>query len=84
VDRAVRRLTATYGVHGLTKLSSWNNPTVDSGAVVKEVELVYNEFGQITQDRQAHAGAANASSPRVSYEQNKGKGDKAKRSHLNS
>jgi hypothetical protein len=30
------------------------------------------EFGQITQDRQAHAGAADAASPRVAYEYENG------------
>ncbi len=50
--------TLASGVDGLTKLTSWNNAAVGSGGVVNEVELVYNEFGQITQDRPAHAGAA--------------------------
>jgi hypothetical protein len=40
--------------------------------MVNEVELVYNEFGQITQDRQAHAGVADASSLRVAYEYENG------------
>jgi hypothetical protein len=72
IDGTVRRLTAAYGVHGLTKLASWNNATVGSGSVVNEVELVYNNFGQILQDRQAHDGVAGSGSPRVEYEYENG------------
>jgi RHS repeat-associated protein len=72
IDGTVRRLTAAYGVHGLTKLASWNNATVGSGSVVNEVELVYNNFGQIVQDRQAHDGVAGSGSPRVEYEYENG------------
>jgi hypothetical protein len=73
VDGAIRRLTATYGVNGLTKLTSWDNAAVGSGAVVNEVELVYNEFGQIIEDRQSHAGAVvPASTPKVQYQYENG------------
>jgi RHS repeat-associated protein len=72
IDGTVRRLTAAYGVHGLTKLASWNNAAVGSGSVVNEVELVYNNFGQIVQDRQAHDGVAGSGSPRVEYEYENG------------
>jgi RHS repeat-associated protein len=73
VDGAVRRITATYGVNGLSKLTSWDNAAVGSGAVVNEVELIYNEFEQITEDRQSHAGAVvPASTPKVQYQYENG------------
>jgi len=73
VDGAVRRLTAAYGVNGLSKLSSWDNAIVGRGAIVNEVELIYNEFGQIAEDRQSHAGAVvPASTPKVQYQYENG------------
>jgi RHS repeat-associated protein len=35
--------------------------------VVNQVELAYNEFGQITSDRQSHSGTVSAGTPQVQY-----------------
>jgi hypothetical protein len=39
------------------KVTSYDNAVVGSGNVVNEVQPVYNLFGQLTADYQAHAGA---------------------------
>ena len=43
---AVRRLAVAYEVRGLTtSLTSFDNPTVESGNIVNDVGLPYNGFG---------------------------------------
>ena len=70
VDGAIRRLSTTYDVRGLTsKLTSWNNASVNSGNVVNECFLVYNNFRQLITDYQSHSGAVNTSTtPKVQYD----------------
>ena len=49
-------------------VTSYDNGTVGSGNVVNEVEFAHNDFGQLTHDYQAHAGAVNTSTtPKVQY-----------------
>jgi len=69
VDGAVRRISTTYEVRGMTeKITSWNGEMVGSGSVVNEVQFAYNDFGQITDDYQAHGGTVNTSTtPKVQY-----------------
>ena len=58
VDGAVRRIARTYEVRGMVeKLTSYDNATVGSGAVVNEVQFAYNSFGQLTTDYQSHSGS---------------------------
>ena len=45
-----------------SKLTSYDNATVGSGAVVNEVQFAYNGFAQRTRDYQSHAGSVNLSS----------------------
>ena len=40
---------------------------VGQGGVVSEVCLVYNAFGQVTEDWQSHAGAVDVNTPKVQY-----------------
>jgi hypothetical protein len=69
LDDAVLRIATTYEVRGMReRLTSYDDPTVGSGAVVNEVLLTYNDFGQVERDYQAHDGAVNTStSPKVEY-----------------
>ena len=69
VDGAIRRLSTSYDVRGLTrKLTSWNSADVNSGDVVNECFLVYNNFMQLITDYQNHSGEVNTSTtPKVQY-----------------
>jgi RHS repeat-associated protein len=69
VDGAIRRLSTTYDVRGLTsKLTSWNNASVNSGDVVNECLFVFNSFSQLIADYQNHSGAVNTgTTPKVQY-----------------
>lgn len=68
-DGAIRRITRTYEVRGLTeKITSYTDSTVGQGIVVNELQHVYNNFSQLGTEYQAHSGGVNvASTPRVQY-----------------
>ena len=70
IDGAVRRLATTYEVRGMReKITSYDDATVGQGNIVNEVQFAYNDFGQLTDDYQAHAGAVNVmSTPKVQYD----------------
>ena len=58
VDGAIRRLSATFEVRGLpSKLTSYDNATVGSGAVVNEVQFAHNGFAQLTRATSLTRGA---------------------------
>ena len=68
VNGAVRRISRTFEPRGLpAKVTSVDNATVGSGAVVNEVELSYNDFGQVTSEWQEVTGAVTGTSLRVQY-----------------
>jgi RHS repeat-associated protein len=69
VDGAIRRLSTTYDVRGLTgTLTSWNNADVNSGDVVNQCQFAYNSFMQLIADYQSHSGSVNTSTtPKVQY-----------------
>ncbi len=69
VDGSVQRLSYGYEVRGLVELlTSHDDATVGAGNVVNQVEVAYNEFGQISVDRQSHSGAVMTSTtPQVQY-----------------
>ncbi len=53
VDGTVLRIATAYEVRGMVQgVTSYDNPTVGSGNVVNDVQLVYNAFGQLTTDYQ--------------------------------
>jgi RHS repeat-associated protein len=60
VDGTVRELTTAYDTGGRPYLfTSYSSPT--GGTVVNQVENLYNELGQLTNQYQEHRGAVNAS-----------------------
>ncbi|GEM_PF-1420690 len=65
VDGSVRLITAGYNEFGLNKISSY--ASTGGGTPVNEVEHIYNEWGQVTDERQSHSGATSGSSPKVVY-----------------
>ena len=65
VDGAVRQLTTTYNKAGRPHLLSSLN---GSGGVVNQVERLYNGLGQLTEERQSHAGAVVTGTPKVKYD----------------
>ena len=69
VDGAVRRIATTYEVRGIKDtVTSYDNATVGSGSVVNEIQIDYNDFGQLITDYQSHSGAVNTSTtPKVQY-----------------
>jgi len=69
VDSAVLRIATTYEVRGMVQnVTSYDNATVGSGTVVNDVQMVYNNFGQLVTDFQSHSGAVNTSTtPNVQY-----------------
>ncbi|MCY2964024.1 MAG: RHS repeat-associated core domain-containing protein, partial [Planctomycetota bacterium] len=69
VDGAVLRIETTFEVRGMVEhITSYDNATVGSGAIVNDVLVAYNSFGQVTADYQSHSGAVNmASTPKVQY-----------------
>jgi RHS repeat-associated protein len=69
VDGAVRRIETAYEVRGMkARLTSFDNPTVGAGTVLNESTFVFNNYGQVTSEFQAHAGTVHVStSPQVQY-----------------
>jgi RHS repeat-associated protein len=69
VDNSVLRISTTYDVRGLvSKITSVNSATVNSGTVQNEVQNDYNDFGQLTAQHQAHSGAVVVgTTPKVQY-----------------
>ena len=49
-------------------VTSYNSATVGAGSVVNDVQLVYNNFGQLQTEYQSTSGAVNMSTtPNVQY-----------------
>ena len=69
VDGTVRRIGRSYDVRGmLQNVTSYNSATIGSGAVVNDMQRVYNTFDQATAEYQEHSGAVNTStSVKVQY-----------------
>ncbi len=70
VDTTVMRIGLTYEVRGMVSgVTSFDNPTVGQGNVVNDVLRLFNEFAQLSDEYQEHAGAVNtATSPSVGYQ----------------
>lgn len=77
VDGTARRIATTYEVRGLRKVvTTYDNPTVGTGAVLNEVLFEYNDFGQLIEEYQSHGGPVNASTtPKVQYRYVDGSGN---------
>ena len=68
VDGSVRRISTTYNNRGLEEtVTSWDDATTGSGAVVNEVKWDYDAFNQVTSDQQEHSGVVGGSTPSVNY-----------------
>ena len=70
VDTTVLRIETSYEVRGMVDgVTSFDNATVGLGNVVNDVQRVFNDFAQISNEYQAHSGAVNTStSPQVQYQ----------------
>jgi len=69
VDDAVLRISREYEVRGMLKrITSYDSTNLESATVVNQVELAYNDFGQLATDKQSHAGAVGSETPVVSYD----------------
>ena len=68
IDQAVKRIATEYEVRGMAaKVTSFDDATVGSGNVLNEIGYVYDDFGQLIKDSQAHSGSVGATTPAVSY-----------------
>ncbi|NOY00629.1 MAG: RHS repeat-associated core domain-containing protein [Verrucomicrobia bacterium] len=69
VDTTIKRLKTAHDTKRLilTKVTSYDDATVGMGAVINEVEFVYDDFGQLSEDRQEHSGAVTTTTPAVEY-----------------
>ena len=69
VDSTVLQLAASYEVRGMaSKLTSYSSATPGSGAIVNDVVMTYNSFGQLITDSQSHSGAVvPGTTPMVQY-----------------
>src|SRR5262249_19327341 len=57
VDGAIRRITYTYDVRGLvTSVSSVDDSSPSAGAIVNQVQAVYDSFEQVITEYQSHSG----------------------------
>jgi YD repeat-containing protein len=78
LSSAVRRIGRTYDVRGfLDKVTSYS--TVSGSVVVNEVQLVYDPFGNLVEDRQSHSGAVTGTTPKVVYVYTDGSNNKLRK-----
>ncbi len=68
IDQAIKRIGTSYEVRGMVAtVTSYDQSGVGVGNVVNEVAYQYGNFGQLTEDSQAHSGAVTGSTPAVGY-----------------
>ena len=69
LDQTVKRIETTYDTKRLLTVfvTSYDNDTVGMGAIVNQVEMVYDDFGQPVEDKQEHSGAVDVATPSVKY-----------------
>ncbi|MEI9896723.1 MAG: hypothetical protein WDN28_23400 [Chthoniobacter sp.] len=81
IDSAVLRISRTYEVRGyLQTVTSLDNPSPGSGAIVNDVRLEYNAFGQLINDYQSQTGAVSTNTtPKTSYTYEDGSRNSARR-----
>jgi hypothetical protein len=62
-------MATRYQLRGLVdRITSCDTSTPSEVSIVDQVRLVYNDFGQLTADYQAHYGAVDmGSTPKVGY-----------------
>ncbi len=68
IDQSVKRIATGYEVRGMVAtVTSFDQSGVGVGNVVNQVAYEYDDFGQLSKDSQSHSGAADGSTPAVSY-----------------
>jgi YD repeat-containing protein len=81
LNGAVLRIETTYNTRGLPhKITSYDAAT--GGDVVNEVERIYDALINLLEDRQAHNGAVDGSTPKVAYAHTSGAGNQMRRTAL--
>jgi RHS repeat-associated protein len=66
IDEAVKRITTTYEARGMVATVT-SHDALSGGSVLNEVAYAYDDFGQLSEDAQAHGGEVDGSTPRVLY-----------------
>ncbi|MBN2023788.1 MAG: autotransporter-associated beta strand repeat-containing protein [Pirellulales bacterium] len=69
VDGTVRRISTTYDDLGRVEfVTSHDDPVVGQGTVVNQVKYVYNGWGRLAREYQAHDGTVGGGTPSVQYD----------------
>ena len=68
LDQYVDKLAFGYDALGRVTSARSEGGTGSGWAVLNEVKREYNDFGQLSTESQAHSGAVNGTTPRVSYD----------------
>ncbi len=79
---AVLRIATSYNARGLMHKVTSYDAAEEEGDVVNEVERLYDAFNNLVQDRQAHDGEADSSTPKVQYAYTSGAGNQLRRTSL--
>ncbi len=79
---AVLRIATSYNARGLMHKITSYDAADEEGEVVNEVERLYDAFNNLVQDRQAHDGEADSSTPKVQYAYTSGAGNQLRRTAL--
>jgi RHS repeat-associated protein len=77
INGDVRRIETSYNDKGqVHKVTSYNSAT--GGSVYNEVELTYDDFGQLEEDHQSHSGVVSGSTKKVAYAYHNGSDNTAR------
>ncbi|MBN2022232.1 MAG: RHS repeat-associated core domain-containing protein [Pirellulales bacterium] len=69
VDGSIRRISTAYDDLGRVEfVTSHSDPDPGEGDVVNQVKYVYNGWGRLAQEYQAHDGAVGGGTPSVEYD----------------
>jgi YD repeat-containing protein len=63
------QIASTYEIRGMLQTVASNN---SGGSVLNEVQMTYNDFGQLIAEQQDHTGSVSGSSPLVQYNYSSG------------
>ena len=68
IDDSVLRVSTTFNNRGIEEtITTYDNATVGSGAIVNQMKKEYDAFNQMISDAQEHDGAVDANTPEVTY-----------------
>jgi YD repeat-containing protein len=78
LDDGVLRIERAYETRGmLAMVTSYN--TASAGAIVNQVVMVYDAFGNLAADKQSHSGAVSGGTPVVAYSYSDGSANTVRR-----